>query len=121
MRELQVITGSVQSLFLSKLPAKSLPHDSLYLPCRDTVEATMSGAAAGDGSLSTETYAELVVANALKREPTKRQWAGKLTTEIWAANTFLWDTAWVSSSFSVIVNRANCNRLGLASCWTIWH
>jgi len=85
----------VRSLFLQSLPTKHLIEGSLYEPAKDTIEATMNGAAAGDGSLSAEKYAEQVTANALRRHPEKRQWAGGLATLIWIASTFLWATAWV--------------------------
>jgi len=89
-----VVTGAVQSLFLENLPVKHLVKGSIYSPAKETIEASMSGAAAGNSSMSAENYAELVVANALKSSPKKRQWAGSLATLIWIASTFLWATAW---------------------------
>lgn len=92
-----MITGGIESQFLNNLPVKHLPPDSLYLPEKDVIEATMFGAAAGGNHLSADEYAERLVENALKRSPQKHQWAGKLATKLWLASTFLWSTAWVGS------------------------
>jgi hypothetical protein len=91
----QVITGSVESKFISKLPQKQLPETSLYLLERKRIEATMLGEAAGVQT-STERYAEQVVRNILRPSPKKHQWVGKLSTQIWMVSAFLWSTAWVN-------------------------
>ena len=87
----------VKTEFYANVPTKALPADSLYLPNKERVEATMFGAAAketGGTVMSAAKYAELVVNNVLKPNPRKRHWAGTLQKRMWAAHTFLWDTAW---------------------------
>ncbi|KAF2185490.1 NAD(P)-binding protein [Zopfia rhizophila CBS 207.26] len=88
-----VITGSVKSNFLSNLPVKHLPPDSLYLPEAKEIEAGVNGEKAG-GSTDTHVYADRVVSNILKSSPQEHQWVGLLATRIWMASTFLWATAW---------------------------
>jgi hypothetical protein len=62
----KVITGAVKSQFLSNLPAKHLPENSLYLSERQVIEGGMMGKEVGGDSTDTSVYAERVVANVLR-------------------------------------------------------
>jgi 1-acylglycerone phosphate reductase len=91
-----VVTGVVKTHFFDNSPGIKLPVDSLYAPGKDIIESTAGGSKAVKIAMDVDIYAEGVVKNALKRSPTKVQWLGGSTWNIWFLGTFFWSTIWVS-------------------------
>jgi 1-acylglycerone phosphate reductase len=92
-----VITGAIQSKFFENLPGIKLPADSVYAPAKDIIEPIAGGSLAKN-AMDVDVYAEGVVKNALKSNPTKIQWLGTSTGPIWFVGTFFWSTIWVGVS-----------------------
>lgn len=90
-----VITGAIKTKFFDNSPGIKLPADSLYAPGKDIIEPIAGGSLAKNG-MDVDVYAEGVVKNALKSNPTKNQWLGASTGPIWFVGTFFWSTIWVS-------------------------
>jgi short-subunit dehydrogenase len=91
-----VITGGIKTHFFDNNLGTKLPADSLYAPGKDIIEPFTGGAFIEKGVMNVDVYAEGVVKNALKSNPTKNQWLGGSTWSIWFVGTFLWSTVWVS-------------------------
>jgi 1-acylglycerone phosphate reductase len=90
-----VITGAIKTKFFDNAPDIKLPADSIYAPAKDIIEDIAGGSMVEKNGMDVDVYAEGVVNNALKSNPTKNQWLGGSTGPIWFLGTFLWSTVWV--------------------------
>jgi 1-acylglycerone phosphate reductase len=77
IRVVDLKTGGVKSnFFVNATETQSLPESSLYLPAREAVEKTMSGASMTDASIDSMVWAEGVVGDLLKKNPPANIWRG---------------------------------------------
>ena len=100
-----VMTGGVKTKFFDNTPGIKLPADSIYAPAKDIIEPIAGGSLVMKDAMDVDVYAEGVVNNALKKNPTKNQWLGGSTWPVWLADTFgpsaIWD--WVlPTAFNII-------------------
>lgn len=93
---LLILTGAVRTKFFDNLPhVPRLPENPLYYLGRDEVEPSMAGKGLDNPVMDVDIYAEKVVSNTLKANPTKRQWVGGSAFQVWLVSVFGWDTIWV--------------------------
>lgn len=93
-----VITGAIKTHFFDNSPGIKLPADSLYAPGKDIIESIAGGSLVEKNGMDVDVYAEGVVKNALRSNPTKVQWLGASTRPIWFVGTFFWSTIWVGTA-----------------------
>ncbi|RDW63516.1 hypothetical protein BP6252_11061 [Coleophoma cylindrospora] len=91
---INVVTGSVVSRGYDNQSLKLLPTGSYYSTAKGKIEAVMNDPLPQQQRASTEKFAESVVSNALKKNPTTRYWRGGGATMVWAVTTFLWYGIW---------------------------
>ncbi|KAF2422414.1 putative short-chain dehydrogenases/reductase [Tothia fuscella] len=78
-------TGGVKSSISTNNQATgdvTLPENSIYQPAREAVEKFMSGLGVLDNAMPTDQYAELVVADLLKKNPSSVIWRGSTAWEM---------------------------------------
>ena len=90
-----VITGGIKTKFFENSPGIQLPTDSIYAPAKDLIEPIAGGSLIEKTGMDVDLYANGVVKNALRSNPTKNQWLGASTAPIWFVGTFFWSTIWV--------------------------
>lgn len=117
---IQVVTGAVRTNFITNLPSVQLVDGSIYLPGKESIEANMNTKAMNKDFTAPEVYANEVVANVLRKNPVKRQWAGWVAGRIWIVSAFLWATVWVSLVIVEEHYRLLTALLGLFACEAIW-
>lgn len=93
-----VVTGGVRTKFFENTTAATLPANSLYAPAAEEIGIVQSGAFTGDSAQDVDSYARVVVKNALKKSPAPIQWAGGSAFLVWLLDTFLWATYFVCIS-----------------------
>jgi 1-acylglycerone phosphate reductase len=91
-----VITGVIKTKFFDNTLGVKLPANSIYAPGKDIIEPIAGGELVLNSGMDVDVYADGVVKNALKSNPTKNPWLGASTGPIWFAGTFFWSTIWVS-------------------------
>lgn len=91
-----VLTGGVKTKFLDNRPRAKLPNHSLYSPAKEEVEMSLAGEGLEKYQMDVDQYADTVVNNALKKNPSTHLIAGGQATMVWAVSKFLWHTIWVS-------------------------
>lgn len=79
IKVVNLMTGGVRSTFHSNAPTATLPPTSLYNVAKDTVEKAMSGADAANGT-DPEQWADQVVKDLSKPNPSHWVWQGKFST-----------------------------------------
>ncbi|KAL2838988.1 hypothetical protein BJY01DRAFT_219563 [Aspergillus pseudoustus] len=95
VRAILVTTGAVKTRLLENLPnAPHLPENSLYYPAKDEIEPAMAGALVEKSAVDVDSYAEVVVKNAIRSSPKKHLWSGAGALMTWLASTFGWSTIW---------------------------
>ncbi|OJI98880.1 hypothetical protein ASPVEDRAFT_50474 [Aspergillus versicolor CBS 583.65] len=95
VRAILVTTGAIRTKFLDNLAsAPRLPENSLYYPAKDVVEPSMTGAEIEKNAMDVNSYAEIVVNNAIRSSPKKHLWSGGGAWITWLASTFGWSTIW---------------------------
>lgn len=98
VRVILVTTGSIGTKFHDNLAsAPHLPEDSLYYPANDVIEPAMAGSEVQKSAIDVNSYAQVVVDNALRSSPKKHLWSGGGALITWLASTFAWSTIWVGS------------------------
>ncbi|OKP10169.1 NADPH-dependent 1-acyldihydroxyacetone phosphate reductase [Penicillium subrubescens] len=95
VRAILVTTGVIRTKFFDNLPsAPRLPENSLYYPAKDVIEPALAGAGVEENAMDVNSYAEVVVNNALRSSPKKHLWSGGGALITWLASTFGWSTVW---------------------------
>ncbi|KAL4773518.1 hypothetical protein BDW60DRAFT_215885 [Aspergillus nidulans var. acristatus] len=95
VRAILVTTGAVRTKFLDNLAsAPHLPENSLYYPAKDVIEPLMAGTEVEKNAMDVNSYAEVVVNNAIQSSPKKHLWSGGGALITWLASTFGWSTVW---------------------------
>ncbi|KAG0652607.1 Cyclochlorotine biosynthesis T [Hyphodiscus hymeniophilus] len=89
-----VVTGAIKTKFFENSPGIKLPADSIYAPGKDIIEPIAAGSSVQNMLMDVDFYAEGVVKNALKSNPTKNQWLGGGIWMIWSVATFGFSTVW---------------------------
>jgi short-subunit dehydrogenase len=98
VRAILVNTGAIRTKFLENLPsAPRLPENSLYHPAKDVIEPALAGTEVEKNAMDVNSYAEVVVNNAIRSSPKKHLWSGGGALITWLASTFGWSTIWVGS------------------------
>jgi NAD(P)-dependent dehydrogenase (short-subunit alcohol dehydrogenase family) len=98
VRAVLVTTGAIRTKFLDNLvSAPHLPENSLYYPAKDVIEPLMAGTEVEKNAKDVNSYAEVVVNNAIRSRPKKHLWSGGGALITWLASTFGWSTVWVGS------------------------
>jgi short-subunit dehydrogenase len=96
VRAILVTTGAIRTKFFDNLPsAPRLPENSLYYPAKDVIEPALAGTEVEKNAMDVNSYAEVVVNNALRSSPKKHLWSGGKALITWLASTFGWSTVWV--------------------------
>jgi hypothetical protein len=118
VRAILVTTGAIRTKFLDNLAsAPRLPENSLYYPAKDVVEPSMTGAEIEKNAMDVNSYAEIVVNNAIRSSPKKHLWSGGGAWITWLASTFGWSTIWVGSFPVIPINsRGNKPYSALLTC-----
>jgi short-subunit dehydrogenase len=99
VRAILVTTGIIGTKFFDNLPnAPRLPENSLYYPAKDVIEPALAGTGVEKNAMDVNSYAEVVVNNALRSSPKKHLWSGGGALITWLASTFGWSTVWVGIS-----------------------
>ena len=100
-----VIAGGIRTRFWENVYSPpALPESSIYLPARKEIESIMNGELMKKEkgrNADVDVYAEAVVNNALKSNPTVQHWVGSSTWSVWAASAFGWATIYVRSPQSI--------------------
>ncbi|CEL03941.1 hypothetical protein ASPCAL05077 [Aspergillus calidoustus] len=95
VRAILVDTGAIRTKFLDNLPsAPRLPENSLYYPAKDVIEPALAGTEVEKIAMDVNSYAEVVVNNAIRSSPKKHLWSGGGALITWLASTFGWSTIW---------------------------
>ncbi|KAB8239005.1 hypothetical protein ETB97_009814 [Aspergillus alliaceus] len=95
VRAILVNTGAIKTRFFDNLPSKSaLPENSLYYPAKDLIEPASAGSTVEGNAMEVNSYAEVVVNNAIRSNPKKHLWSGGGALATWLASTFGWSTVW---------------------------
>lgn len=98
VRAILVTTGAIKTKFFDNLPsAPHLPENSLYYPAKDVIEPALAGTEVEKNAKDVNSYAEIVVNNALRSSPKKHLWSGGGALITWLASTFGWSTVWVGN------------------------
>ncbi|KAL3419754.1 short chain dehydrogenase [Phlyctema vagabunda] len=85
-----VVTGAVKTRFLQNQPPVTLPNDSYYAAAREEIEFAAEGGVVKSMAVDVDRYAEKVVRNALKKNPSTRQHAGGGATLMWLVFVLIW-------------------------------
>ncbi|KAF3394098.1 NADPH-dependent 1-acyldihydroxyacetone phosphate reductase [Penicillium rolfsii] len=95
VRAILVTTGAIKTNFFNNLSsAPHLPENSLYYPAKDVIEPALAGTEVEPNAMDVNSYAEVVVNNALRSSPKKHLWSGGGALIAWLASTFGWSTVW---------------------------
>ncbi|KAJ5662896.1 hypothetical protein N7507_003627 [Penicillium longicatenatum] len=95
VRAILVTTGAIKTKFFDNLQsAPRLPEKSLYYPAKDVIEPTLAGTEVEKYATDVNSYAEVVVNNAIRSSPKKHLWSGRGALMTWLASTFGWSTVW---------------------------
>ncbi|KAJ5302106.1 hypothetical protein N7508_006969 [Penicillium antarcticum] len=95
VRAILVNTGAIKTHFFDNLPSKPvLPENSLYYPAKDLIEPALAGSEVEGNAMEVNSYAEVVVNNAIRSNPKKHLWSGGGALLTWLASTFGWSTVW---------------------------
>ncbi|KAJ5633115.1 hypothetical protein N7490_009454 [Penicillium lividum] len=95
VRAILVTTGAIKTKFFENLPITPvLPDNSLYYPAKDLIEPALAGAELEKSAMEVNSYAEVVVNNAIRSSPKKHLWSGGGAFITWFASTFGWSTVW---------------------------
>ncbi|OQD86095.1 hypothetical protein PENANT_c008G07130 [Penicillium antarcticum] len=95
VRAILVNTGAIKTHFFDNLPSKPvLPEYSLYYPAKDLIEPALAGSEVEGNAMEVNSYAEVVVNNAIRSNPKKHLWSGGGALLTWLASTFGWSTVW---------------------------
>jgi hypothetical protein len=86
----------VKTKFFDNASAITLPPTSLYAPVAEEINIVQSGEVVGNGAQDVDDFAGAVVRNTLKGSPTLIPWLGGSSFIIWAVDTFLWVTFFIS-------------------------
>lgn len=98
IRAILVNTGAIKTHFFDNMPSKPvLPETSLYYPAKDLIEPALAGSEVEGNAMEVNSYAEVVVNNAIRSNPKKHLWSGGGALVTWLASTFGWSTVWVRS------------------------
>jgi len=98
VRAILVTTGAIRTKFFDNLPsAPRLPENSLYYPAKDVIEPALAGTEVEKNAVDVNSYAEVVVNNAIRSSPKKHLWSGGGALVTWLASTFGWSTVWVGN------------------------
>jgi hypothetical protein len=89
------VTGKVKSRVYENQMPKALPSGSYYSAIKKIAEEKMHGSMWVAGGISAESYAEMLVTNVLKANPTTPFWKGGSAMILWVISTFLWHNVWV--------------------------
>lgn len=96
VRAILVNTGAIRTKFFDNLPsAPRLPENSLYYAAKDVIEPALAGTEVEKNAMDVNSYAEVVVNNALRSSPRKHLWSGGGALITWLASTFGWSSVWV--------------------------
>lgn len=95
-----VVTGGVKSKFFENQPTTNLPEDSYYFAAKNEIEFAAGGGVVTENQVDVDGYAETVVRNALKSNPSTNQYAGGAATMMWMVERFVWHRIWVSTDNS---------------------
>lgn len=96
VRAILITTGAIRTKFFDNLPsAPRLPKNSLYYPAKDVIEPALAGTEMEKNAMDVNSYAEVVVNNAIRSSPKKHLWSGGGALLTWLASTFGWSTVWV--------------------------
>jgi 1-acylglycerone phosphate reductase len=96
VKSICVVTGVVKTKFFDNASSITLPPTSLYAPAAEEINIVQSGEVVGNGAQDVDDFARAVVRNTLKGSPTLIPWLGGSSFMIWAVDTFLWATFFVS-------------------------
>ena len=80
IKVINLMTGAVRSTFHDNAPRTTLPSTSLYNVAKETVEKTMTGEAATAGGADQIEWAEQVVKDLSKPNPSYWLWRGKYSS-----------------------------------------
>ncbi|KAF7589382.1 hypothetical protein BBP40_004325 [Aspergillus hancockii] len=95
VRAILVNTGAIKTHLFDNLPSKPvLPENSLYYPAKDLIEPALAGSEVEANAMEVNSYAEVVVNNAIRSNPKKHLWSGGGALVTWLASTFGWSTVW---------------------------
>ncbi|KAJ5771950.1 hypothetical protein N7520_002479 [Penicillium odoratum] len=89
-----VNTGGIKTKFFENLPSPVLPKNSLYYPAKDLIEPALAGVGVEKSAMEVNSYAEVVVNNAIRSSPKKHLWSGGGALITWLGSTFGWSTFW---------------------------
>lgn len=96
VRAILVTTGAVKTKLFENLPSTPvLPKNSLYYPAKDVIEPALAGTEVEKNAVDVNSYAEVVVNNAMRSSPKNHLWSGGGAFMTWLASTFGWSTVWV--------------------------
>jgi short-subunit dehydrogenase len=96
VRAILVNTGAIKTHFFDNMPSKpALPENSLYYPAKDLIEPALAGSELEASAMDVNSYAEVVVKNAIRSNPKKHLWSGGGALVTWLGSTFGWSTIWV--------------------------
>jgi 1-acylglycerone phosphate reductase len=105
VKVIEIITGGIRTHFWQNVySSPTLPENSLYLPARKEIESIMQGELIDKEKgkdADVDVYAEAVVSNALKSNPTKEHWVGSNSFIVWFASNFWPQFIWVRSALLV--------------------
>lgn len=88
-----IVTGGISTKFYSNSAGQKLPENSIYGPIAADIEEAVAGHSAKTlQTMTPETYAKKVVANALSSRPTTTMWIGGQTLVGWLGTKFGWDS-----------------------------
>lgn len=114
VRAILVTTGAIRTKFFDNLPsAPRLPENSLYYPAKDVIEPALAGTEVEKNAMDVNSYAEVVVNNALRSSPKKHLWSGGGALITWLASTFGWSTVWVGIFPLIYELLAQCSLANL--------
>ncbi|KAJ5112740.1 hypothetical protein N7532_000785 [Penicillium argentinense] len=75
VRAILVTTGAIKTKFFDNLPiTPRLPENSLYYPAKDVIEPALAGTEVEKNAMDVNSYAEVVVNNAIRSSPKKHLW-----------------------------------------------
>ncbi|KAL5044240.1 hypothetical protein BDW71DRAFT_199111 [Aspergillus fruticulosus] len=95
VRAILVNTGAIRTKFLDNLAtAPRLPENSLYYPAKDAIEPALAGNEVEKNAMDVNSYAQVVVNNAIRSSPKKHLWSGGGALITWLASSFGWSTIW---------------------------
>lgn len=103
VRAIPVTTGAIRTKFFDNLPSiPVLPKNSLYYPAKDVIEPALAGTEVEKSAMDVNSYAEIVVNNAIRPSPKNHLWSGGGAFMTWLASTFGWSTVWVGCFPSLV-------------------